>query len=52
MGFILEFLREFGLFIVYALCAVTGVIVGKKVRDRKDAKKAVTEQENAEAAQS
>ncbi len=52
MGFILEFLREFGLFIVYGLCAVVGVIVGKKVRDRKDAKNALAEQENAETSQS
>ena len=40
MGVIIEFLREFGLFIVYIFVAVLGVLAGKAVRNRKDAKKA------------
>lgn len=40
MGVITEFLREFGLFIVYIFVAVLGVLAGKAVRNRKDAKKA------------
>ncbi|MBP5410581.1 MAG: vanadium nitrogenase [Lachnospiraceae bacterium] len=40
MGFIMEFLREFGLFIVYIAVAVLGVFAGRAVRNRKDAKRA------------
>ena len=40
MGFITEFLREFGLFIFYIIIAVCGVFAGKALKDRKLAKKA------------
>ena len=38
MGFITAFLYYACLFVVLVLVAVAGVIVGKKLRDRKDAK--------------
>ena len=50
MGFITEFLREFGLFIFYIIIAVCGVFAGKALKDRKLAKKAAEEAAEAEAA--
>ena len=45
MGVLTEFLREFGLFIVYIIVAICGVFVGKTVRNRKDAKKSAQQEE-------
>ena len=39
MGFLTAFLYYACLFVVLVLVAVAGVFVGKKLRDRKDAKK-------------
>jgi uncharacterized membrane protein len=47
MGVLTEFLREFGLFILYIIVAICGVLAGKAVRSRKDAKRAA----EAEASQ-
>ena len=40
MNVLAEFVREFGLFILYIIVAICGVLAGKAVRNRKDAKKA------------
>ena len=50
MGFITEFLREFGLFIVYIIVAICGVLAGKALKDRKLARQAEAEAKEAEAA--
>ena len=38
MGFITAFLYYACLFVVLVLVAIAGIVVGKKLRDRKDAK--------------
>ncbi|MBO4652705.1 MAG: hypothetical protein J5649_05255 [Lachnospiraceae bacterium] len=48
MGVLTEFLREFGLFIVYIGVAVCGVLAGKAVRNRKDAKRAAADKASEE----
>lgn len=47
MGVLTEFLREFGLFVLYIIVAICGVFAGRAVRNRKDAKRAA----QAEASQ-
>lgn len=45
MGFITAFLYYACLFVVLVLVAVAGIFVGKKLRDRKDAKVAKNSKE-------
>lgn len=44
MGVLAEFLREFGLFVLYIIVAICGVFAGKALRNRKDAKRAAEEE--------
>ena len=48
MGVLTELLREFGLFIGYICVAVCGVLAGKAVRNRKDAKRAAEDKASGE----
>ena len=45
MGFITAFLYYACLFVVLVLVAIAGIVVGKKLRDRKDAKRAKNSKE-------